>query len=419
MAGAFAALTTPPESAPRRTLLIVDDEEGPRQSLRVIFRDEYRLLLASSGEAAMELVNAEPVDAAVLDIRMEGMNGVELLGRIKRVDPGIEVVMLTAFETIDTIRQALRHGACDYLNKPFDIHQIRAAVANAMERRSINVAIRSNNLQLDALQQELENQRLQEEIVRSRGDIYASIIHDINGPLTIISGFIQVINRRIGDTHQVEGESLDLVKDRLSRITRQVTNCIDISRRYLSFLRQDPMERSKVGVNQILADLGELLRVHPSVGKNQLTVHQLLEDVTVEINGTDLIQILLNLTINALQSVAEPHEVSITGAFQRQPLDLDLMRDGPRDRVINRDGFKNSDQLLVLAVRDDGPGIPEEVLARLFEPYFTTKAEGQGTGLGLTIVKRLVSEAGGLLYLNSSPGGGTSFSFYLPATPRV
>ena len=297
--------------------------------------------------------------------------------------------------------------------------KIRAAVANAMERRSINVAIRSNNLQLDALQQELENQRLQEEIVRSRGDIYASIIHDINGPLTIISGFIQVINRRIGDTHQVEGESLDLVKDRLSRITRQVTNCIDISRRYLSFLRQDPMERSKVGVNQILADLGELLRVHPSVAKNQLTVHQLPEDVTVEINGTDLIQILLNLTINALQSVAEPHEVSITGAFQRQPLNLDLMRDGPRDRVINRDGFKNSDQLLVLAVRDDGPGIPEEVLARLFEPYFTTKAEGQGTGLGLTIVKRLVSEAGGLLHLNSWPGGGTSFSFYLPATPRV
>ncbi len=419
MAGAFAALTTPPESAPRRTLLIVDDEEGPRQSLRVIFRDEYRLLLASSGEAAMELVNAEPVDAAVLDIRMEGMNGVELLGRIKRIDPGIEVVMLTAFETIDTIRQALRHGACDYLNKPFDIHQIRAAVANAMERRSINVAIRSNNLQLDALQQELENQRLQEEIIRSRGDIYASIIHDINGPLTIISGFIQVINRRIGDTHQVEGESLDIVKDRLSRITRQVTNCIDISRRYLSFLRQDPMERSKVGVNQILADLGELLRVHPSVGKNQLNVHQLPEDVTVEINGTDLIQILLNLTINALQSVAAPHEVSITGAFQRQMLNLDLMCDGPRDRVINRDGFKNSDQLLVLAVRDDGPGIPEEVLARLFEPYFTTKAEGQGTGLGLTIVKRLVSEAGGLLHLNSSPGGGASFSFYLPATPRV
>jgi two-component system, sensor histidine kinase and response regulator len=420
MAGAFAALTTPPsDSEPRRTLLIVDDEEGPRQSLRVIFREEYRLLLASSGEAALELVNSDQIDVAILDIRMEGMNGVELLGRIKQIDPGIEVVMLTAFETIDTIRQALRHGACDYLNKPFDIHQIRAAVAHAMERRALNVAIRQNNHQLDVLQQELENQRLQEEIVRSRGDIYASIIHDINGPLTIISGFIQVINRRIGDTQQVEGESLDIVKDRLNRITRQVTSCIDISRRYLSFLRQDPMERSKVGVNQILADLGELLKVHPSVGRNQLGIHQLVEDVTVEINGTDLIQILLNLTINALQAVDAPHEVAITGALQRRPLDMSLMREGPHDRVINPAGFKNGDQLLVLAVRDDGPGIPETVLTRMFEPCFTTKPAGKGNGLGLTIVKRLVSEANGLLHLSSREGGGTTFTIYLPAEPRV
>jgi len=419
MAGAFAALTTSPESESRRTLLIVDDEDGPRQSLRVIFRDEYRLLLASSGEAALELVKAEPVDAAILDIRMDGMNGVELLGRIKQIDPGIEVVMLTAFETIDTIRQALRHGACDYLNKPFDIHQIRAAVANAMERRALNVEMNSNNRRLELLQEELENQRLQEEIVRTRGDIYASIIHDINGPLTIISGFIQVINRNIGDTHQVEGESLDIVKDRLNRITRQVTNCIDISRRYLSFLRQDPMERMKVGVNQILADLGELLRVHESVGRNRLTIHPLAEDVAVEINGTDLIQILLNLTINALQAVATPHEVAITGAFQRQRLELGLLRDGPHDRLINREGFRNADQLLVLVVRDDGPGIPEDVIARMFEPYFTTKAEGKGTGLGLTIVKRLVSEASGMLHLCSRTGGGTTFTIYFPATPRV
>ncbi len=419
LAGAFAALTPLAETAPRRTLLIVDDEEGPRQSLRIIFRDEYRLLLASSGEAALELVQAEPVDAAILDIRMEGMNGVELLGRIKQIDPGIEVVMLTAFETIDTIRQALRHGACDYLNKPFDIHQIRAAVANAMERRALNVEIRSNNRRLESLQSELENQRLQEEIIRTRGDIYASIIHDINGPLTIISGFIQVINRNIGDTHQIEGESLDIVKDRLNRITRQVTSCIDISRRYLSFLRQDPMERMKVGVNQILADLGELLKVHPSVGKNQLAVHPLLEDVTVEINGTDLIQILLNLTINALQAVATPHSVAITGAFQRQMLDVGLIQDGPHDRVINRDGFRNADQLLVLAVRDDGPGIPHEVLSRMFEPYFTTKPEGKGTGLGLTIVKRLVAEANGMLHLRTRPGAGTTFTIYFPATPRV
>jgi len=366
---------------------------------------------------ALQLAEEESVDAAILDIRMEGMNGVELLNKLKRIDPGIEVVMLTAYETIDTIRQALRLGACDYLNKPFDISQIRAAVASAMERRVVNQGLQSNNTRLEVLQTELQNQRLQEEIARSRGEIYASVIHDINGPLTIISGFIQIINRRIGDTQQVEGESLDIVKDRLARITRQVTNCIDISRRYLSFLRQEPGERSKVRMNQILLDLGELLNVHPSVSKNRLTIQPLVEDVSVEINGTDMIQILLNLAINGLQAVPEPHEVEIKGSFRRQALELDKLVEGPSDRVINTECFANCDQLLALTVRDNGPGIPPEILARLFTPYFTTKEEGKGTGLGLTIVKRLLSEAGGLLHLHSCPGEGTSFTMYLPALP--
>lgn len=399
----------------RRTLLIVDDEEGPRKSLRVIFKDDYECLMAHDGESALALARENAIDAAVLDIRMEGMNGVDLLNELKKIDSGIEIIMLTAYETIETIRQALRYGACDYLNKPFDITQIRAAVENAMERRSLHVEIQSNNGKLDELQDELQNQRLQEEISRSRGDIYASIIHDINGPLTIIMGFIQIINRRIGDTHQVDGESLDLVKDRLERINRQVNNCVEISRRYLSFLRQAPGESSSVAVNQVLSDLGELLRVHPCLKKNKLSVHSLADDVTVGVNGVDFIQILLNLSINALQSVETIHEVEITGAFQEKELDLELLQDTPCNRVINRDGFRNCNHLLAIAVRDTGPGMPEDIVAKLFESQFTTKAVGEGTGLGLSIVKRLISEAGGLLHLQSKAGQGTTFTLYVPA----
>src|SRR5580658_6287264 len=100
-----------------------------------------------------------------------------------------------------------------------------------------------------------------EEITRTRGEIYASIIHDINGPLTVISGFIQLMNQRIGARHTVEGEDLDFVKDRLRTITRQVTTCIEISRRYLSFLRQNSEESLAVSVNHIFSDLHELIRV--------------------------------------------------------------------------------------------------------------------------------------------------------------
>src|SRR5436190_6609618 len=115
----------PPEPAtrPRRkgTLLVVDDEDGPRQSLRVIFKDDYEVLLAKTGAAAIELAKDNVVDVAVVDIRMAGMSGIEVLERLKFVSPGTEVIMITAFETTDTMRQALRLRACDYINKPFDV----------------------------------------------------------------------------------------------------------------------------------------------------------------------------------------------------------------------------------------------------------------------------------------------------------
>src|SRR5215471_15119736 len=127
---------SPPPALPevprlKAKLLIVDDEEGPRQSLRVIFKDDYDLLIAGDGPTAVELAQNNKIDVAVLDIRMAGMSGIEVLERLKFVDPAIEVVMMTAFETTDTIRQALRLRACDYINKPFDISTMRSAVANA------------------------------------------------------------------------------------------------------------------------------------------------------------------------------------------------------------------------------------------------------------------------------------------------
>src|ERR1041385_1605114 len=142
------------------TLLIVDDEEGPRQSLRVVFKDDYQLLLAGDGPTAIQLAQENRVDVAVLDIRMAGMSGIEVLERLKFVDHTIEVVMMTAFETNETMRQALRFRACDYINKPFDIATMRSAVATAMERRSLGSELRTNSEKLEALQIELQQQRL-------------------------------------------------------------------------------------------------------------------------------------------------------------------------------------------------------------------------------------------------------------------
>jgi signal transduction histidine kinase len=409
---AVALTGTAPKEGRRRTLLVVDDEEGPRQSLRVVFKNEYELLLAADGATALDMARKHKIDAAILDLRMGDMSGIEVLQGLKTVDPHIEVIMLTAYETIDSARQALRLGACDYLNKPFDIPAIRTAVANAMDRRTLSFEIKANTEKLRSLQDELQNQRLEEAMIRSRGEIYASIIHDINGPLTIISGFLQLINQRMGDETKIEGEELENVKDRLRRITKQVTNCIEISRRYLSFLRQNPGETMRVSVNQSLADLGELMRVHPSVKSNELIIQPMGEDVMAQINGTDLIQSLRNFIVNALQCSTEKHRVEVRGEVLNQPVKVPEMNsDG---RLISNEHFINSAPLLALSVEDTGPGIPPEIMKKLFAESFTTKEDGKGTGLGLFIVQRLVARAHGAIHVRSKVGQGTTFTIYLP-----
>lgn len=399
----------------RRTLLVVDDEEGPRQSLRFLFKDDYEVLLADSGDCALEIARQKQVDAAVLDIRMAGMSGIDLLNHLKELDPAIEIIMLTAYETIDTARQALRLGACDYLTKPFDLPAMRASVANAMERHAVSQQVQLNGLRLIELQEEIQDRKLREEIIRAKGEIYASIIHDINGPLTIISGFADLINQRLDGAHFIHGEDLDLVRDRVLRITRQVNNCVEISRRYLSFLRQRSGDGQPVELKQILADMQELLRAHPAARNHELVVRPVRDNLWVTINGTDFIQILLNLCINALQASPVPHRVEVEATRLNEPLDLAGIPSDSENRIINRLEFKNTAPLLAISVRDNGPGIAPEILQRVFEPYFTTKNDAQGTGLGLSIVHRLVKEAHGLIHLQTAQGRGTNFTVYLPA----
>ncbi len=397
----------------RGTLLVVDDEDGPRQSLRVIFKDEYDMLMAEDGPTAIDLAQKHPVDVAVLDIRMAGMSGIEVLERLKYVNPDIEVIMMTAFETTDTIRQALRLRACDYINKPFDLATIRSAVSQAMQRRTLESEIHSSAEKVQELLSELQNQKVEEQIAKTRGDIYASIIHDINGPLTVISGFVQVLNQRLNRNSRLEMEDLEFIKDRLRIIARQVGNCVEISRRYLGFLRRQSEEAPRVSVNQLFKDLEQLIRVHPGRSDNEFGVQPMAEDLGVKMNGTDVIQILLNLTVNAFQCAPMSHRVVVGGEVLREPLDLTQFKDGPNDRLLNVESMDNTAPLVKLWVRDTGPGIPPEVLPKIFQPYFTTKGPRQGTGLGLNIVQRLIKEGKGALHVHTRLDEGTTFTIYL------
>jgi signal transduction histidine kinase len=196
-----------------------------------------------------------------------------------------------------------------------------------------------------------------------------------------------------------------------------VSNCIQISRRYLSFLRKQNEESIRVGVNELLNDLSHLIRVHPSLQQNEFSIKPLTHDIMVRMNGTDLIQAVLNLAVNGFQCSSEPHSVAIEARVLPEPLDLTLFKDGPQERLMNMESFANTAPLVAICVRDTGPGIPPEVLPKIFQPYFTTKGNQQGTGLGLNIVQRLIREAHGALHVHTEQGEGTVFTVYLAGIP--
>lgn len=406
-------LSPPSANNGRRTLLIVDDEAGPRQALQIVFQDQYDVLLAGNGKQAMELVEQNHVDAVVLDIRMSGLSGIEVLERIKKTDPAIEVVMLTAYETIGTTQQALRLGACDYLAKPFDLGTMRQAVAKAMDRRSVSEEMRANNGRLSQLKEEIKQYELRFDTLKTRSQIYASILHDINNPLLIIGGYISLIDSAIAKIKGLDEENAATIQSHLALISTQVRICTEIAQRYRLFLRERPSETAYIAVNPTLQMVAQLLAIHPSSRGHQVETRPLARDLSVKINGTEFIQILLNLAINGLQCSDQPHTVELAARLQSEALALTDFVDGPQDLFLNREGLSNVAPLLALSVTDNGPGIPPENLNRIFEAFFTTKPPEQGTGLGLSIVLRLTKEAHGAIQVHTQLDRGTVFTIYL------
>lgn len=117
------------------TILVVDDEIGPRESLRAILKSEYQVLVATEGEQAIRTVEESAVDVVLLDLRMPGVSGVRVMERIKTIDPDIEVILITGYASYETVLEALRLHAFDYIPKPFNIAHLRDLVRRAVTRR--------------------------------------------------------------------------------------------------------------------------------------------------------------------------------------------------------------------------------------------------------------------------------------------
>jgi signal transduction histidine kinase len=258
---------------------------------------------------------------------------------------------------------------------------------------------------------------MREEMSRTKDQIYAGVLHDINAPLNVITGFVQLINESMQKSPR-EGEGqLESYRSEFARMHGVAERCIEISQRYLSFLRNQPGETKYVGVGQILADMRDLLHRHPSMKGNELIVHDVVPAITAEIDGTDLLQILLNLTINALQASDRPHRVEIHARLLNRPVAVEKIADSAEELLVNRDSFSNTPPLAAISVHDDGPGILPRDMARLFRERFTTKPPHIGTGFGLSIVQRLTSNVGGAIHVRTNVGSGSTFTVLLRVKP--
>jgi signal transduction histidine kinase len=408
----------PPVAQQQPGLLVVDDDPSVRHALWITFRHLYAVRIADSGRTALESFVQQPSDVVILDIRMPGMDGLQVLKELKQLDPDVQVILLSAYETIEYVREAMRLGACEYVTKPYEVEGLRSSVEGAMRRRETSRKTAGYARSLAQLQNEIHHQQVREELARTRNEIYASIIHDINGPLTVISGYVDLIQSLIEHAETLESDQVDNLRRHAHSIHRQVTNCIELSRRYLGFLEGKLSSSAQTSINEVFYDVAELLKAHPQVRSRDLVIHAFENDAVPAMHRTDLLQVLLNLTVNALQASSEANAVELSARLVPAGGGQTFIKPAAGVLWLPMAGFDDNAEFLAISVKDKGTGIPEHILNRIFEPYFTTKAPGQGSGLGLAIVQRLVTVAKGAIHIYSIPGEQTIFTICLPVQPE-
>ncbi|MCK6393508.1 ATP-binding protein [Zoogloea sp.] len=412
----------------RHTVLVVDDEPINRMVLEGVLPRHLKVISAASGIKALELAVGEPrPDLILLDIMMPDMDGFEVLKRL-REEPAtrdIPVILVTALIDEDSEQRGFGMGAADYIHKPIHAAIVNARVQVQLEAKAARDMLDRNNQRLrhkvESGAQALEKaqlQLMQAEKMASLGQLAAGIAHEINNPV----GFV---GSNLGSLETYVRDLLALV-DAYERGAQQVADpapfaeaaalrgkldyaflCEDI----LSLLREsaEGVDRVRKIVSDLKdyshtsaaewhwADLHLGLESTLNMARNQLKYHctvvkEFGELPPVYCLGSQLNQVFMNLIVNAAQAIQDQGEIRL------------------------RTGRQGDDRVWI-SVTDTGKGIPAEDLQRIFEPFYTTKPVGQGTGLGLSLSWGIVERHHGRIDVSSEVGKGTTFTVILPIEP--
>ena len=392
-----------PASGTRKpVLLIVDDEDGPRESLRFVFKDRMNCATVNCGRDGIAYAKANPVDVAILDIRMQDMTGVDVLRELKAHDPTIECILLTGYETLETVRAAVHLGASDYLNKPFDVFHIREVMDGCLARRQQKSQAAEKLQSLQKLNQDLSHAVADQSRNDTATALSAGVVHELNNPLSIIAGYIQLLDRDLIKLSQGDVSATHNIQHRFSTIQREIQRCKEITERFLRFSRAPRLQTEVINAVPLLEDTALLLRAHPAHGQCRIIAHAIEPALAIQANPVELMQVLINIGINALQAMNGQGTLLFT--VERSP--------APVNPIFRAPTYDPLRPFVRLAATDTGCGIAAENIEKIFTAHFTTKSSG--TGMGLAIVAEIVGKAGGAIEVHSSVGKGTNFNIYLP-----
>ena len=178
-------------------ILVIDDEVGPRESLRMLLKPDYQVRTADCVETGLKFLKEKKPDTIVMDIRMPGMSGIEGLRKIREIDPHLSVIMLTGFGALETAREALRLGANDYISKPFDAGEMREVIDRNVERTRVHRTTDHAATEIKELNNRLLKELAQKERLASLGQASAEFVHDLGNPLTIVWGYVQLLAKKL------------------------------------------------------------------------------------------------------------------------------------------------------------------------------------------------------------------------------
>jgi DNA-binding response OmpR family regulator len=386
--------------APKR-ILAVDDSVTYLQELGSVLRQEgYDVVLAHSGEEALELLSVQPVDCVLLDVVMPGLSGQETCRRIKSA-PGIRdipLILLTALENRAVMIDGLATGADDYISKSSEFEVLKARISAQLRRRQFEDETRRMRTELFQRELEATEARAAREIAESRAVLMAeleqankeleafsySVSHDLRGPLRAVNGFASILLRKHGSGMSAEAkELLQSVVEGANRMDQLIEDLL----RFAHLSRQ-PLNKRPVDIAELVQ---EVLRELPDEDSGR-AVEVLVGELPRAVADRPLLkQVYANLLSNAFKFTRRCEQAAIEV------------------------GSRFEEDRTVYFVRDNGAGFDMQHAGKLFGVFqrMHSQAHFEGTGVGLSLAHRIVQRHGGRIWAEAAVDKGATFSFTL------